>query len=112
MRAAKSGLPVERAAGPSSAAARRAQPLKSYLGPLAYPLGAVRAAVTESPLRCTVCADSTYVRHTPSLTMIGTLFEGQRIKVTRYDKSGKDAYGFAYGHVRKHGWVKTADLCH
>jgi diacylglycerol kinase (ATP) len=34
----------------------RAQPLKSYLGPLAYPLGALRAAVTESPLRCTVCA--------------------------------------------------------
>ena len=33
------------------------------------------------------------------------------IKVKRYDKSGKHAYGFAYGHVRKHGWVKTADLC-
>ena len=58
-----------------------------------------------------VCADSTYVRHTPELTMIGTLFKDQKIKVTRYDKSGKHAYGFAYGHVRKHGWVKTADLC-
>ena len=59
----------------------------------------------------TVCADSTYVRHTPNLTMIGTLFKDQKIKVKRYDKSGKHAYGFAYGHVRKHGWVKTADLC-
>jgi hypothetical protein len=59
----------------------------------------------------TVCADSTYVRHTPNLTMIGTLFEHQRIKVTRYDRSGKHAYGFAYGHVRKHGWVEIADLC-
>ena len=59
----------------------------------------------------TVCADSTYVRHTPNLTMIGTLFEHQKIKVTRYDTSHKHAYGFAYGHVRKHGWVKTADLC-
>ena len=58
-----------------------------------------------------VCADSTYVRHTPNLTMIGTLFKHQKIKVTRYDTSGKHAYGFAYGHVRKNGWVKTADLC-
>ncbi len=43
-------------AGLASAAARRAQPLKSFLGPLAYPLGALRAAVTEQPLHCTVCA--------------------------------------------------------
>ena len=43
-------------AGLASTAARRAQPLKSYLGPLAYPLGALGAAVTERPLRCTVCA--------------------------------------------------------
>ena len=43
-------------AGLASAAARRAEPLKSFLGPLAYPLGALRAATTEKPLRCTVCA--------------------------------------------------------
>ena len=43
-------------AGLASAAARRAEPLKSFLGPLAYPLGALRAAVSEQPLRCTVCA--------------------------------------------------------
>ena len=43
-------------AGLASAAARRAQPLKSYLGPLAYPIGALHAAVTERPLRCNVCA--------------------------------------------------------
>ena len=34
-------------AGLASAAARRAQPFKSFLGPLAYPLGALQAAVTE-----------------------------------------------------------------
>jgi diacylglycerol kinase (ATP) len=44
-------------AGLASAAARRAEPLKSLLGPLAYPLGALRAAVSEQPLRCTVSAD-------------------------------------------------------
>jgi diacylglycerol kinase family enzyme len=43
-------------AGLASAAARRAQPFKPFLGPLAYPLGALQAAVTEDPLHCTVCA--------------------------------------------------------
>ena len=43
-------------AGLSSAAARRAAPFKR-LGPLAYPVGALWAATTESPLRCVVCAD-------------------------------------------------------
>src|SRR3954452_18653376 len=43
-------------AGLASAAARRAEPFKSFLGPLAYPVGALRAAITEQPLRCTVSA--------------------------------------------------------
>src|SRR4051812_43388855 len=38
------------------AAPRRAEPFKSFLGPLAYPVGALRAAITEQPLRCTVSA--------------------------------------------------------
>jgi hypothetical protein len=58
-----------------------------------------------------VCAKSAYVKRSPGFVVIGTLFKDQKIKVTRYDTSGKHAYGFAYGHVRKHGWVKTADLC-
>ena len=37
-------------AGLASAAARRAEPFKSFLGPLAYPVGALRAAATEQPL--------------------------------------------------------------
>jgi diacylglycerol kinase family enzyme len=45
-------------AGLASAAARRAQPLKPKLGPLAYALGAIRAAATEQPLRCAVRADA------------------------------------------------------
>src|SRR3954451_108894 len=43
-------------AGLATAAARAAQPFKR-LGPLAYPVGAVRAAATEPPLRCSVRAD-------------------------------------------------------
>jgi diacylglycerol kinase (ATP) len=48
-------------AGLASAAAYRARPLKPKLGPLAYALGAIRAAATEQPLRCGVRADGTEV---------------------------------------------------
>lgn len=44
-------------AGLASAAAHRAQPLKPRLGPLAYAVGALRAAASEQPLECTVRAD-------------------------------------------------------
>jgi diacylglycerol kinase (ATP) len=51
-------------AGLASIAARRAAPLKPRLGPLAYAVGALRAAVTASPLRCAVRTDG------------ATIFEG------------------------------------
>lgn len=44
-------------AGLASAAAHRAKPLKPRLGPLAYVVGALRAAASEEPLHCTVRAD-------------------------------------------------------
>jgi diacylglycerol kinase family enzyme len=44
-------------AGLASVAARAAQPLKQRFGPLAYAVGAVRAALREQPLRLTVRAD-------------------------------------------------------
>jgi diacylglycerol kinase (ATP) len=43
--------------GLASVAARRAQPLKPRLGPLAYAVGALRAAATAHPLPCTVRTD-------------------------------------------------------
>jgi diacylglycerol kinase (ATP) len=45
-------------AGLASVAARRAAPLKPRLGPLAYAVGALRAAATAAPLSCVVRADS------------------------------------------------------
>jgi diacylglycerol kinase family enzyme len=48
-------------AGLASVAARRADPLKPRLGPLAYGVGAVHAAFGASPLRCAVRADGTEV---------------------------------------------------
>ena len=56
-------------AGLASVAARRAAPLKPKLGPLAYAVGALRAAATESPLHCAVRADSR------------TVFEGEAWQV-------------------------------
>jgi diacylglycerol kinase (ATP) len=44
-------------AGLASVAARRARPLKPRLGPLAYAVGAVRAAIGARPLLVTVRAD-------------------------------------------------------
>ena len=44
-------------AGLASVAARNAQPLKPRLGPLAYGVGAARAAATEAPLRAAVRVD-------------------------------------------------------
>jgi diacylglycerol kinase family enzyme len=46
-------------AGLASVAARRAEPLKPRLGPLAYGVGAVRAALREQPLACRVRVDGT-----------------------------------------------------
>jgi diacylglycerol kinase (ATP) len=48
-------------AGLASVAARRAAPLKPRLGPLAYGVGAVRAAATAAPLECAVRADGASV---------------------------------------------------
>jgi diacylglycerol kinase (ATP) len=44
-------------AGLASVAARNAQPLKPRLGPLAYGVGALRAATSEQPLEVSVRAD-------------------------------------------------------
>jgi diacylglycerol kinase (ATP) len=56
-------------AGLASVAAHRAAPLKPRLGPLAYAVGAVRAAATAGPLPCTVRADGE------------TVFEGEAWQV-------------------------------
>jgi hypothetical protein len=40
----------------------------------------------------------------------GVLFKGESFKVTKLSKSGKYAYGMAYGHVDKKGWVSASSL--
>jgi len=57
------------AVGLSPDAARRAEPLKGVLGPLAYPLGAAIAALRDPAVRCRVRADGK------------TLFDGEAWQV-------------------------------
>jgi diacylglycerol kinase (ATP) len=57
-------------AGLASVAARRAAPLKPRLGPLAYGVGALRAAATAAPLPCAVRADGAIVFDGPAWQVI------------------------------------------
>jgi diacylglycerol kinase (ATP) len=57
-------------AGLSVIAARRARPLKRTLGPLAYAVGAVRAGVTATPLRCRIAADGQEIFDGPAWQVI------------------------------------------
>ncbi|QSQ26122.1 hypothetical protein JY651_14840 [Pyxidicoccus parkwayensis] len=61
--------------------------------------------------RLTVCAQDLYVRDAPAGIFIGTLYQGQTMEVTEYSPSGQWAYGFAYGHVNKWGWVQNGWFC-
>ena len=65
----------------------------------------------QAAVRLTVCANDLYVRDAPAGVIIGTLFKGQTISVERYSPSGDWAYGFAYGHVNRHGWVQNGWFC-
>ncbi len=46
----------------------------------------------------------------PNQGWSGTLTTGQMFKVERFSPSGKYAYGMAYGHMNRHGWVAAVDL--
>ena len=82
-------------------------------------LASVLAAGTASPAAAAgktgvrkVCATSTYLTVKPGKTFTGTLTRRQTIRVTRFDATGKYAYGFARGHINRKGWVKVSALCH
>ena len=57
-------------AGVSTSAAREAAPLKSVLGPLAYGVGAVRAARGAKPLDCRISVDGREIFDAPSWQVI------------------------------------------
>ena len=57
----------------------------------------------------TVAKDS-YVYAHPAKGWTGTMFKGNTIKVERISKTGKWAYGMAYGHVNRHVWIDASVL--
>jgi hypothetical protein len=58
----------------------------------------------------TVTTESTYVFKKAGKVFDGTLFKGETFKVKRLSKSGKYAYGMAYGHVNRHAWIEADAL--
>lgn len=61
--------------------------------------------------RIRVCAEELDVFAQPNRRYVGQLVNGQTIKVRKFSASGKYAYGFAYGHANKMGWVLSSGLC-
>ena len=59
--------------------------------------------------RETMCADSLFVRTEPLGAWMGTLYKPQTFLVERVN--GSWVYGFAYGHVNRHGWVQNGWFC-
>jgi hypothetical protein len=51
-----------------------------------------------------------YVQKQAGKIFDGTMFRGETFKVERLSKSGKYAYGMAYGHVNRHAWIEAAAL--
>jgi hypothetical protein len=70
---------------------------------------ATGAAKASKPGKHTV-TKTTYVFKDPGVHFTGTMFKGETFKVERISKSGKNAYGMAYGHVNRHVWIPTAVL--
>jgi diacylglycerol kinase family enzyme len=81
-------------AGLASVAARRAQPLKPRLGPLAYFVGAIRAAATAHPLECAVRmeGDEVFAGHAWQVIVAisGAFGAGSGIEATRPDDGALD----------------------
>jgi hypothetical protein len=71
---------------------------------------AAQAANGTVGVRETVCADSLFVRTDPGGAWMGTLYKGQTFLVEG-PRSGGYIYGFAYGHINRHGWVQDGWFC-
>lgn len=51
-----------------------------------------------------------YVFTDPGVHFTGTAFKKNTFKVERISRSGKWAYGMAYGHINRHAWIATSAL--
>lgn len=105
-------------AGLSVAAARAAKPHKPRLGPLAYAVGAVKAGVTATPLRCAVACDGAERYAGPAWQVVvavtGAFGGGSQIGETSTDDEQLDVAvvpaGSRIGLVRRAFGMKTGRL--
>ena len=72
--------------------------------------GPAQAANGRTGVRETVCAQDLFVRTDPGGAWMGTLTSGQTFLVEG-PRSGGYIYGFAYGHINRHGWVQDGWFC-
>ncbi|MEV0429192.1 hypothetical protein [Micromonospora sp. NPDC050495] len=72
--------------------------------------GVAYAANGTIGVRETVCAQDLFVRTDPNGAWMGTLYRGQTFLVEG-PRSGGYVYGFAYGHINRHGWVQDGWFC-
>ncbi len=57
-----------------------------------------------------VVTKTVYVFEEPGVRFTGTAFKKNTVKVERISRSGKWAYGMAYGHINRHVWISTDAL--
>jgi hypothetical protein len=69
-----------------------------------------RGAANARTGRHTVSAESTYLFKEAGKRWDGTLHRDETFDVKRLSPSGKWAYGKAFGHINRHGWVLAKDL--
>ncbi len=72
---------------------------------------AIGMAKATGPGKYTVTEQS-YVYKQPTKVVDGTMYKGNSFKVERVSRSGKYAYGMAYGHVNRHVWIDASVLTH
>jgi hypothetical protein len=71
---------------------------------------AASAANGRIGVRETVCAQDLFVRTSPGGAWMGTLHTPETFLVEG-PRSGGYIYGFAYGHINRHGWVQDGWFC-
>ena len=88
---------------------RTVTPIISALA--AFALMITPAAASAAGMRASVCAQQLELNKTPNQGRDGVLAKGESFRVRKLNRSGKYAYGLAYGNINRLGWVSAAGLC-
>jgi len=69
------------------------------------------ATASADGLRVRVCADELVSNTSPNQGRDGVLAKGQSFRARKVTRNAKYAYGLAYGHINRLGWVRVDGLC-